>query len=133
MTMTVQGNTGMLLMASLIKPQLRSFTGSGRRMQGVIIERDLEDATSSIAEKTSVGTKHVLVLPARTSERLSWLSSGRRQEALYTPHNLILNPAGEITGPQWKASMELILLAIEPSHLAQFSEAAGGRSTFDLP
>ena len=33
------------LAASLIKPQLRSFSSSGRKLQGVIVERDLEDAT----------------------------------------------------------------------------------------
>lgn len=121
------------LAASLIKPQLRSLSGSGRRMQGVIVERDLEDATDFIGAKASPGTKHVLVLPARTAGRLAWTSSGRRREALYSPHDLILNPAGLTTSPQWKARMELILLAIEPRHLASTAEAAGARPTFELP
>jgi AraC family transcriptional regulator len=121
------------LAASLIKPQLRSFSGSGRRMQGVIVERDLEDATVSIEAKASAGTKHVLVLPARTAGRLAWTSSGRRREALYTPRDLILNPAGNAASPQWKAPMELFLFSIEPKHLLQAAEAAGSRPTLELP
>jgi hypothetical protein len=48
------------LEASLIKPQLRSFSGSGKKMRGVIVERDLEDATASIEMKASAGTKHFM-------------------------------------------------------------------------
>jgi AraC family transcriptional regulator len=119
--------------ASLIKPQLRNFSGSGRRMQGVIVERDLEDATAYIGAKAGAGTKHVLVLPARTAGRLAWTSSGRRREALYTPRDLILNPAGLVSAPQWKAPMELLLFAIEPEHLAGAAEAIGARPTLELP
>ncbi len=133
MTMTTYQPFEAPLAASLIKPQLRSFSSSGRRMQGVIVERDLEDATAYIGAKAGSGTKHVLVLPARTAGRLAWTSSGRRREALYTPHDLILNPAGLTSAPQWKAPMELLLLAIEPDHMLQAAETAGARSTFELP
>lgn len=102
-------------------------------MRGVIVERDLEDATAYIGAKASAGTKHVLVLPARTAGRLAWTSSGRRREALYTPHDLILNPAGFIPAPQWKAPMELLLFAIEPEHMLHAAETAGARPTFELP
>jgi AraC family transcriptional regulator len=71
------------------------------------------------------------VLPARTAGRLAWTSSGRRREALYTPHDIILNPAGLIPAPQWKVPMELLLFAIEPKHLA--SAAIGARPTLELP
>ena len=121
------------LAASLIKPQLRSFSSSGRKLQGVIVERDLEDATVSIEAKAIAGTKHVLVLPVRTAGRLAWTSSGRRREALYTPRDLILNPAGNSPSPQWKAPMELLLFAIEPKHLLHAAESAGARPTLDLP
>lgn len=102
-------------------------------MQGVIVERDLEDATAYIGAKAGAGTRHVLVLPARTAGRLAWTSSGRRHEALYTPHDLILNPAGAIHAPQWKAPMELLLFAIEPEHMLYAAETAGAQPTFELP
>lgn len=133
MTITAHRASETPRQASLIKPQLENISGSGRRMQGVIVERDLEDATAYIGAKAGAGTKHVLVLPARTAGRLAWTSSGRRREALYTPHDLILNPAGFIPAPQWKAPMELLLFAIEPTHLASAAEAIGADPTLELP
>jgi len=102
-------------------------------MRGVIVERDLEDATTFIGTMAESGTKHVLVLPARTAGLLTWTSSGRRREALYTPHDLILNPAGLVAAPQWKTPMELLLFAIEPKHLSEMAESADARVTLELP
>jgi AraC family transcriptional regulator len=102
-------------------------------MRGVVVERDLEDARAQFNARADAGTKHVLVVSANTAGRLAWTSSGRRREALYTPHDLILNPAGAITSPQWKAPMELILFAIEPGHLASVAEVAGAAPRIELP
>lgn len=119
--------------ASLIKPQLQSFSGSGRNLAGVVVERDLEDATAYIGATPRAGAMHVLVVPSRASGRLAWTSSGRRREAVYTPRDLILNPTGCMNAPQWKSPMELLLLGIDPAHLARVADDAGARSTFALP
>lgn len=51
---------------------------------------------------------------------------------MYTPNDLILNPAGCVTAPRWDSIVELLLFAIEPNHLSRTAESAGASSTPEL-
>jgi hypothetical protein len=90
-----------MIPASLIKPQLRNLSGGGNRLSGVIAERVLESSLSEAETKPGSSSMHVLVLPSRSAARLEWTASGRRRESLYTPNDLILNPAGFAAAPDW--------------------------------
>jgi AraC family transcriptional regulator len=130
--MGTQTTSALVTPASLIKPQLRNLSGSGKRLRGVIVERDLESPLSGVDTRPGVGSKHVLVLPSRSAARLEWTAAGCRRKSLYRPNDLILNPAGYATSPQWDAPIELILFSIDPKHLVTTSEEAGASSDLEL-
>ncbi len=130
--MGTQTKFALVAPASLIKPQLRNLSSSGKRLSGVIVGRDLELPLSEIDTKPGVGSKHVLVLPSRSAARLEWTAAGRRRNSLYTPNDLILNPAGYAAAPRWDVPIELILFAIDPKHFAATAEEAGARPSLEL-
>jgi AraC family transcriptional regulator len=115
---------------SLIKPHLLNLSGSGSRLNGVIIERDLERPNADTY--SAPPSKHVIVLHSGTPATLTWSIGGKQREALFSEGETILNPAGLFTAPRWSAQVELLLLAINPGFVRQIAEEMGHRNNVEL-
>ena len=107
---------------SLIKPQLLNLSGSGSRLDGIVIERDLEQPHSDIESIAPSSPKHVIVLHSGHPSTLEWRINGKRKEAFFSEGDAIVNPAGLFVAPRWSGKVELLLLAISPSLVNQVAE-----------
>jgi AraC family transcriptional regulator len=107
---------------SLIKPHLLNLSGSGSRLDGIIIERDLEQPNSHIESTSPSAPKHVIVLHSGYPSTLEWRMNGKRKQALFSVGDAIINPAGLFVAPRWSGKVELVLLAINPSFVNQVAE-----------
>lgn len=106
---------------SLIKPHLTNLSGSGTRLDGMIIERDLEQPNSGIYRPTGSNPKHIVVLHSAHPATLEWRINGKQKEAFFSKGDAIINPAGLFVAPRWKAPVELLLMAINPGFVNQIA------------
>lgn len=107
---------------SLIKPHLLNLSGSGSRLNGIIIERNLEQPHAGIDSATVKAAKHLIVVHARHPASLEWSVDGRRNAAVFSEGDAIVNPVGLFVAPRWDAKVELLLLAINPTLINQIAE-----------
>lgn len=65
-------------------------------------------------------SQHILVAPTEETS-LSWSPDGRgrRKEANFSSADLILNPSGCFTRPQWDRETSFILVAVQPKGVIQ--------------
>lgn len=100
---------------SLIKPHLLNLSGSDYHIDGVIVERNLEQANTDLDSATVKVEKHFIVLHARNPANLEWTINGRHKEALFSEGDAIINPADLFVAPHWDAEVEIFLMAIDPT------------------
>ncbi|NJR32093.1 MAG: hypothetical protein HC778_03515, partial [Chamaesiphon sp. CSU_1_12] len=107
---------------SLIKPHLLNLSGSGLRLNGIIIERNLEQPHADIDSAAVKAAKHLIVIHARHPASLEWSLDGRRKAAMFSEGDAIVNPVGLFVAPRWNAKVELLLLAIDPTFIDLIAE-----------
>jgi len=107
---------------SLIKPYLLNLSGSGSKLNGIIVERNLEQPHADIDSATVKAAKHLIVVHARHPASLEWSIDGRRKEAMFSEGDAIINPVGLFVAPHWDAKVELLLVAIDPIFINQIAE-----------
>jgi AraC family transcriptional regulator len=125
-------HTSERIQRSLIKPQLLNLSGSGSWLDGIIVERDLEEPHSDIESISPSSPKHVIVLHSRYPATLEWKLDGKRKEALFSEGDAIVNPAGLFVAPRWSGKVELLLLAINPALVNQVAEEMNRSGTVEL-
>jgi AraC family transcriptional regulator len=116
----------------LIKPYLQRLSGSPSWLDGIIVERDLEPASSDAYSGSPKSPKHVIVFRSGEAAKLEWTMNGSRKQALFTEEAAIINPAGLFTCPRWDSEVELLLLAINPDLISRVAEQMGGRPEVEL-
>lgn len=107
---------------SLIKPHLFNLSGSGSTLNGVIIERNLEQLNVDLDSAPVKAAKHLVVVHSANPARLEWKIDGRRKAELFSEGDAIVNPVGLFVAPRWSAEVELLLLAIDPALVHQVAE-----------
>lgn len=117
---------------SLIKPHLKNLSGSGTRLDGVIVERDVEQPHSGIYRPAGQAPKHVVVLHADHPATLEWRMNGKRHEAFFSGGEAIINPAGLFVAPRWSGAVELLLTAIEPGFINRVAAEMGSGRPVEL-
>lgn len=116
---------------SFIKPHFLNIASSQQQMQGFTAEINLEPGRAENAGPyTAMQTHHILLRMCEPSQqtRLAWKANGRRRDQRFEQGQMILNPAGLLTEPQWNHNVRLEVLAIDLSHLlnpSQFDASAG--------
>lgn len=118
--------------SSLIKPHLKNLSGSGTKLDGMIIERDLEQSNSGIYRPTGHNPKHIVVLHSAHPATLEWRINGKQKEAFFSGGEAIINPAGLFVAPRWKAPVELLLMAINPGLVNQIAREIGSDGQVEL-
>src|SRR5574337_236427 len=118
--------------SSLIKPHLTNLSGSGAILDGMIIERDLEQPNSGIYRPTGHNPKHIVVLHSAHPAILEWRINGTQKKAFFSEGEAIINPAGLFVAPRWKASVELLLMAINPGLVNQIAREMGSDGHVEL-
>lgn len=117
---------------SLIKPHLTNLSSSGTILDGVIVERDVEQPRSGTYRPASQAPKHIVVLHANPPATLEWQMNGRRHEALFSGGEAIINPAGLSVSPRWSEKVELVLMAIDPGFVNRIAAEMGQRRPVEL-
>lgn len=102
---------------SQIKAHIQQFTGSGRMLKHLIIERSIEAAHMDYPVDYQPPSQHIIVAPTSDETVLAWNRQciGARTSAVFRPGDLILNPSGCFTRPQWDRETRFTLVAIEPA------------------
>lgn len=118
--------------SSLIKLHLKNLSGSGTKLDGMIIERDLEQSNSGIYRPTGHDPKHIVVLHSAHPATLEWRINGKQKEAFFSGGEAIINPAGLFVAPRWKAPVELLLMAINPGLVNQIAREIGSDGQVEL-
>lgn len=118
--------------SSLIKPHLKNLSGSGTKLNGMIIERNLEQPNSGIYRPTGQDPKHIVVLHSAHPATLEWRINGKQKEAFFSEGEAILNPAGLFVAPRWKAPVGLLLMAIHPGVVNQIAREMGSGGQVEL-
>ncbi len=107
---------------SLIKPHLLNLSGSGSTLNGIIIERDVEQPHSDIDSSSVKSSKHVIVVHSGNPAKLEWKIDGRHKTSLFSEGKAIINPAGLFVAPRWSDEVEILLLAINPALVNRVAE-----------
>lgn len=109
---------------SIIKPHIQRLAGSGRLLDGMVIERSLESAFTEYGTDYKPPQQHIIVAPTSHSAVLEWHRevSSRTVQAAFTPGDLILNPSGCFTRPRWDRDTRFTLVAIEPASIIKICE-----------
>lgn len=110
---------------SLIKPHLLNLTSSGFELNGVIIERNIQQLNADIDITIEGGSKHIIGLHSSNPAKLEWEIEGKHKENLFSNGDAIINPSGLFVSPRWSAEVEIILLAIDPYLVNNISEQMG--------
>ncbi len=110
--------------SSWVKPHFKNVVSSAEQLNCLIAEANLEDAHIEMAKPyPALVQRHILLVRTDTiASRLEWTVNGRRREGVLTGGDLILNPAGLTTFPQWDKPVKLCLLAIRPNFLIRTAE-----------
>lgn len=105
--------------SSIIKAHIQQLSGSGRALKHLIIERSLESAYTEYTSNYKPPSQHVIVAPTLTQTSLAWNREGLgiRTQKPFTAGDLILNPSGCFTRPQWDRDTRFTLVAIEPKSI----------------
>lgn len=109
---------------SWIKPHFHNIASSADQLNCLIAEANLEDARIEMARPyPALVQRHIIVLRTdKTPANLEWTVSGRRRKAIFHAGDVIINPTGLTTFPQWDRKVKLGLLAIRPEALKQAAE-----------
>lgn len=99
---------------SLIKPYLLNLSGSDSMLNGVIIERNLEQPGSEVDCTPAKSPRHVIVVHSGHSARLEWRFNGSSKTALFSDGDVCVNPAGLFVPHRWRSDAEFLLLGIDP-------------------
>lgn len=70
-------------------------------------------------------SQHIIVAPTMSHTTLEWSREGKRSirtKAVFTPGDLILNPNGCFTKPQWDQPTRFTLVAIQPSAMVKICD-----------
>ena len=121
---------------SFIKPHFHNLASSRTALQGFTAEIDREPGHAENAGPyPAMTTQHILLARKDTkqSTRLEWTLNGSRQDHSFPTGNLILNPAGLLTRPQWNQDVDLHILAIDSTHLTSETEFDLSRSPELVP
>lgn len=107
--------------ASIIKAHIRQLAGSGNMLKNVIAERSIEAPNMEYRADYTPPAQHIIVAPTSSQTLLEWNKEGshRRMKKIFTPGDLILNPNGCFTRPQWDRETRFTLMAIQPTGLAE--------------
>lgn len=102
---------------SIIKAHIQQLVGSGRSLKHLIIERSLESAYTEYSCTYTPPSQHIIVAPSSSMTSLAWNreSSVVRTQKNFSPGDLILNPSGCFTRPQWDRDTRFTLVAIDPN------------------
>jgi AraC family transcriptional regulator len=105
--------------SSLIKTHIQQLAGSGRALRHLIIERSLETSYTEYTSNYHPPSQHVIVAPTSPHTSLAWNKEGLsvRTQNQFIPGDLILNPSGCFTRPQWDRDTRFTLVAIEPASI----------------
>ncbi|MGF1482555.1 MAG: helix-turn-helix domain-containing protein [Cyanophyceae cyanobacterium] len=107
---------------SLIKPYLHNLSGSGSQIEGVIIERNVDQCDTDFDSRAITTEKHLVVLHARNPATLEFRVNGSVKEFLFSEGDAIINPVGTFINPHWDApEVEILLLAIEPTFVSRIA------------
>lgn len=68
---------------SLIKPHLHNLTSSGFELNGVIIERNIEQPNADIDITIEGASKHLIGLHSSNPAKLEWRIEGKHKENLF--------------------------------------------------
>jgi len=117
---------------SLIKSHLLKLSGSGSALDGVIIERVLNQPNLGVESAPPDSPQHVLVFHCGNSARLEWRMDGRRKQAVFSESEAIINPVGLFTAPRWNAQTERLMVALCPATLNRVSEELGSNGGVEL-
>lgn len=118
--------------SSLIKPHLRNLSGSGTVLDGIIIERDVEQPDSGIYRPGKYPPWHIVVLHSGGPATLTWRFDGRSHQAFFSGGEAIINPAGLFVAPRWSSAVELLLMAIQPRVMNCIAREMGAKKPVEL-
>jgi len=117
---------------SLIKPHLKNISGSGTLLDGIVVERDIEQPNSGIYRPGNQAPRHIVVLHSGTPATLRWRFNGRSHEAFFSGGEAIINPAGLFVAPRWSGAVELLLMGIQPRFMNRIAREMGASKSVEL-
>jgi AraC family transcriptional regulator len=117
---------------SLIKPHLKNISGSGTLLDGIVVERDIEQPNSGIYRPGNQAPRHIVVLHSGIPATLRWRLNGRSHEAFFSGGEVIINPAGLFVAPRWSGAVELLLMAIQPRFMNRIAKEIGASRSVEL-
>ncbi len=109
---------------SAIKPQLFNLSTSGSLLTGAVIERNRERGDQDLDGTAVKAMRHLVVIHEGAPARLDWRHDGVAHSETFAG-DVILNPLGLFIAPRWRADVELLLLALEPSFVSRVAEEMG--------
>jgi AraC family transcriptional regulator len=118
--------------SSLIKPHLKNISGSGTLLDGIVVERDIEQPNSGIYRPGKQPPRHIVVLHSGVPATLRWRFNGRSHEAFFSGGEAIINPAGLFVAPRWSEAVELLLMAIQPRFMNRIAREMGASRSVEL-
>ena len=118
--------------SSLIKPHLKNISGSGTLLDGIVVERDIEQPNSGIYRPGNQPPRHIVVLHSGIPTTLRWRFNGRSHEAFFSGGEAIINPAGLFVAPRWSEAVELLLMAIQPRFMNRIAREIGANKSVEL-
>lgn len=117
---------------SLIKPHFQHVSGSGTAIDGLIVERNIENPAIASYAVPSAPPGNVVVVHAGRPASLKWKINGAEKRSVFAGGEAIVNPMGLYVAPQWSDSVELLLLAIKPALLNQVADEMNSRRAVEL-
>lgn len=110
--------------SSIVKAHIQQLAGSGRTLQHLIVERNLEAAYTDYTATYKQPAQHVIVAPTSPLTSLAWNREGLgiRTHSQFKAGDLILNPSGCFTRPQWDQDTRFTLVAIDPASLVSICD-----------
>lgn len=124
--------TGQAVRHSAIKPQLFNLATSGSALDGVVIERNREQANVDIDSSAVKATQHLVVVHIGHPARLEWRLNGASRTAQFSEGDAIVNPQGLFVAPRWRSEVEILLLALSPGLVNRVGEQMGRRGRVEL-
>lgn len=117
---------------SLIKPHFQHLSGSGNTLDGLIVERNLENPEKESYAKPGSPPGNIVVIHGGQPASLRWKFNGADKKSVFEGGEAILNPMGLYVAPQWSDPVELLLLAIRPELLNSVAAQMNSRRAVEL-
>ncbi len=117
---------------SLIKPHFHHLSGSGNTLDGLIVERNLENPQKESYAKPGSSPGNIVVIHGGQPASLQWKFNGAEKKSVFEGGEAILNPMGLYVAPQWSDPVELLLLAIRPELLNSVASQMNSRRAVEL-